>query len=416
MTPAEQAAEVIRVKMSLNGLIEKPICVYETETVAEILAMKSEKGFKFNSFPVLESNGKIVGILTKNDFDFCADLKLAARDIMTKDVMTAPEETTLDEAFKLMNSKKKKVLPLVVKNGTIAGMYIFSDVKRIKTGSSLQQNVDKAGQLRVGAAIGVGKDAFQRTEKLVEAHVDVVVIDTAHADSKLVIETLKALKKKYPLLDVVVGNVSEASAAKRLIEAGADGLKVGQGGGSICTTRIIAGIGCPQVTAIYNCAKAAEKFDVPVCADGGLRYSGDITIALGAGAHSVMLGNMFAGTKESPGEIVFWNGRQWKNYRGMGSMSAMLHKESRMRYNQGKNELVPEGVEGLVPYRGELKEVVYQYTGGLKRGMGYVGAASVKELQQKADFMHITTAGSHESHAHDVHVLKEAPNYSIKRQ
>ena len=419
LTPEEQAWEISKVKFHLNGLIEKPICVYENERIEEILKMRNKKGFGFHSFPVLDKNGKLSGILTENDFDFCENNKLVAKDIMTKDVITASNSTSLEEAYKIMNKEKKKVLPLIYDNGTVAGLYVFSDVKRIKTGSSSNYNIDKNGQLRVGAAIGVGKDALIRIERLLEKNIDVVVIDTAHGDSRLVIQILKEIKKKYPQLDVVVGNVSEPHSIKRLIEAGADGIKVGQGGGAICTTRIIAGIGCPQVTAIYNCAKVAEKFDVPICADGGLRYSGDITIAIGAGANTVMLGSMLAGTKEAPGDIVFWNGRQWKNYRGMGSIGALeKNKGSRERYNQaltGKKELIPEGIEGLVPYRGELKDVVFQYVGGLKRGMGYVGAGNIDELRQKADFIQLSYAGKTESHPHDVEIIKEAPNYYIEK-
>ena len=323
LSPEEQAKEVTRVKYHLNCLIEKPICVLEDEKIVDILKRREEKGYGFTTFPVLNSKEKLVGILTQNDFDFCLDENLPAKKVMTKEVITAPKYTTLDEAYRIMIKEKKKVLPLLTKDEKIAGMYVFSDVKRTKTGSSSHYNVDKNGQLRVGAAIGVGNDAFTRIEKLVPKNVDVVVIDTAHGDSKPVIDTLKKIKKHYPDLDVVVGNISEPGSAKRLIEAGADGIKVGQGSGSICTTRIIAGIGCPQVTALYNCSKVADKYDIPVCADGGIRFSGDITIAIGAGAYSIMLGSLLAGTKEAPGDIVFWNGRQWKNYRGMGSLSAM---------------------------------------------------------------------------------------------
>ncbi|MEI7998337.1 MAG: IMP dehydrogenase, partial [Candidatus Omnitrophota bacterium] len=317
----------------------------------------------------------------------------------------------LREAYRIMKESKKKALPLIDKEGKVSGLYTFSDVKRILFGDSKLFNVDRDGRLRVAAAIGVYDDAFERVEKLVSERVDLVVIDTAHGDSKGVIETLKLLKKRYDI-DIIAGNISEPESAKRLCQAGADGLKIGQGPGSICTTRIIAGIGKPQVSAVYECAKVAQKFGVPVCADGGLKFSGDIPIAIGAGAHSVMMGNMLAGTKESPGEFRFHQGVQYKVYRGMGSLGAMeSNKGSRERYNQGKNDLVPEGMEGMVPYKGPLKEVIHQYIGGLKRGMGYVGAANIEELRTIAQFVRITEAGKAESHPHDIIITREAPNY-----
>jgi inosine-5''-monophosphate dehydrogenase (EC 1.1.1.205) len=303
------------------------------------------------------------------------------------------------------------VLPLIGRDRRIAGLYTFSDVKRILFGDSKTFNVDKDGRLRVAAAVGVYDDAFERVEKLISEKVDLVIVDTAHGDSKGVIETLRQLKKRYDI-DVMAGNISEPESAERLCRAGADGLKVGQGPGSICTTRIIAGIGKPQVSAIYECAKVASKFGVPVCADGGLKFSGDIPIAIGAGAHSVMMGNMLAGTKESPGEFRFHQGVQYKVYRGMGSLGAMENnKGSRERYNQGKNDLVPEGMEGMVPYKGPLREVIYQYLGGLRRGMGYVGAEDIEELRTIAQFVMITEAGKAESHPHDIIITREAPNY-----
>ena len=314
-----------------------------------------------------------------------------------------------------MIDKKKKALPLVNKDGKVAGMYVLKDVKRVLLKNPSGYNLDKKGQLRVGAAIGV--DDFERVEKLISKNADVVVIDTAHADTKSVINTLKKIKSNYKI-DVVVGNVSEPESAKRLADAGADGIKVGQGPGSICTTRIIAGIGSPQVSAVYKCSKIADEYDIPVCADGGLKNSGDIPIAIGAGAFSVMIGGMLAGVKESPGEVVFKEGRQWKFYRGMGSIGAMeTNKGSRERYGQiatGKSELIAEGVEGLKAYKGELKEVIFQYIGGLKRGMGYVGAKDIESLRRKADFVKITSAGKAESHPHDILITKEPPNYQVE--
>lgn len=415
LSPKEQAFNVTRVKHHLNGLIEKPICAYEDEKVSEILSKRDAQDYTFHSFPVLSREGKLVGIITRNDFEFCDDNSYPAAEIMSTDLLTAPKETDLDKAYDVMRKEKKKILPLVKEDGKIVGMYVFSDVKRIKTRSAETYNVDNKNQLRVGAAVGVGESALERVALLAKKNVDVIVIDTAHGDTKSVIETLKEIKRNYNGLDVVVGNISIGASAKRLADAGADGIKIGQGPGSICTTRQIAGVGRPQVSAIYDCVKELEKYEIPICADGGLRDSGDIPIAIGAGAHSVMMGGMLAGTEEAPGEIVFLQGRQWKNYRGMGSLSAMEEsKSSRERYLQGeggKDQIIPEGVEGLVLYKGKLDEVIFQYVGGLRRGMGYVGAASIKELRKKGDFDRITAAGFSESHPHDIKITKETPNY-----
>ncbi|MBF0331593.1 MAG: IMP dehydrogenase [Candidatus Omnitrophica bacterium] len=410
-TAEEQAAQVAKVKYYLNGLIEKPICFDEDVSIGDILANRKERGFRFHSLLITDKTHRLVGVLTKNDFDFCEDYSVKAKQVMSRNLITGNAGIGLREAHQIMHQSKKKALPLIDKDGKVAGLYTFSDVKRILSGDSKSFNLDKNGHLRVAAAVGVYDDAFERVEQLVSEKVDLVIIDTAHGDSKGVLETLKALKKKYDV-DVVVGNISEPESAERLCRAGADGLKVGQGPGSICTTRIIAGIGKPQVSAIYECAKVASKFGVPVCADGGLKYSGDIPIAIGAGAHSVMMGNMLAGTKESPGEFRFHQGVQYKVYRGMGSLGAMeSNKGSRERYNQGKNDLVPEGMEGMVPYKGPLKEVIHQYIGGLRRGMGYVGAGNIEELRAIAQFVRITEAGKAESHPHDIVITREAPNY-----
>ncbi len=412
LSAEEQAIHVARVKHHLNGLIEKPICVQMQDTIEQILARRESKQYSFHTFPVLDPQHQLVGILTENDFDFCADKTRFAQQIMSTQLITAPQQTTINQAYEIMCQEKKKVLPLVDTSNQLVGMYIFSDIQRIISGVSSNYNLDEMGRLRVAAAIGTGEEALQRIELLRNENVDVVVIDTAHADSRPVIETLHKLKIQYPTIDVVVGNISEAGSAKRLLDAGADGLKIGQGPGSICTTRIIAGIGCPQVTAIYHCAQITQKTDVPICADGGLRYSGDIPIALAAGASSVMMGSMLAGTTQAPGDIIHNEGRAWKSYRGMGSLGAMLaHAGSRERYKSGKEGLVPEGVEGIVPYKGELAPVLMLNLGGLRRGMGYVGAATIQELQEKAEFMRITTSGKEESHPHDIHITREAPNY-----
>lgn len=413
LSPKEQAAQVTRVKYHLNGIVIKPICVHERQSIASILKTREEKRYPFHSFLVVDSAGKLVGVLTGNDFDLCSDTSLLASTVMTRQVIDAPEGTTPEEAHTLMQQHRVKLVPIVNGQHEVVALYTLSDVKRIQ--SLTTNNVDERGQLRVGAAIGVGKDALERAELLCAARVDVLVIDTAHADSAPVYDTLKRLKVEFPQTDVVVGNISQPESARRLLDAGADGIKVGQGGGSICTTRVVAGIGCPQVTAIYKCAVVADEFGVPVCADGGLRYSGDIPVAIGAGAHSVMLGGMLAGTKEAPGEEIVYEGRKWKKYRGMGSLGAMRESQAaRERYQQGstgKSQLVPEGIEGLVPWQGELKQLLHQYVGGLRSGMGYVGAADIAELRAKADFDRGTSAAQAESHPHDVVITQEAPNY-----
>ncbi|MFH1174759.1 MAG: IMP dehydrogenase [archaeon] len=417
LSPEAQAAAVAKVKFHLNGLIEKPISFRETDTIASILAKKQEKRWTFSSFPVLNSTGMLVGILTDNDFDFCTDTTQQARQLMTTQLITSSPDTTIEQAYALMFSAKKKVLPLIDDKGLLAGMYVLSDVKRIMHPAAgiYAYNVDAHGKLRVAAAIGVYDDAFSRAEQLVKK-ADVLVIDTAHADSLPVHETFKKLKDMRLGIDIVIGNISEPDSARRLCALGVDGIKIGQGPGGICTTRVIAGIGTPQVTAIYECSTIAKEYGIPLCADGGLKYPGDIAKAIGAGAASVMMGGMLAGTKEAPGRIEFVEGRQWKVYRGMGSIGAMEeHAGSRQRYNQsGKEQLIAEGVEGLVPYKGELAEVIAQYVGSFRRSMGYVGAASVEELQLKADFRRVTDAGQKEAHPHEIRITREPPNYSLR--
>lgn len=415
LSPEKQAFEVSKVKFYLNGLIKKPTSVHENETIESILKMRENNDLSFHSFPVLDENEKLVGLLTNNDFDFCSDHKLKASEVMSRELITAKENTSLEEVYKIMQENKKKVLPIIDESEKLAGMYVYSDVKRLITGGSPLYNLDNNKNLRVGAAVGIGNDAMERIALLAPLGIDVVVIDTAHADTEIVIKTLKEVKKNYPEIDVVVGNVSEGESARRLAEAGADGIKVGQGPGSICTTRIVAGIGCPQVTAIYNCAKAVRGMPVPICGDGGIQQTGDITIAIAAGASSVMLGNILSGTKETPGEVIIRQGVSVKEYRGMGSLGAMqASKASRERYGQAQSEkdkLVPEGVEGIVQYKGEVSNIIFQCLGGLRSGMGYVGAKTIKELQEKADFYRISTAGFEESHPHNLMVTKDAPNY-----
>ena len=412
--PKEQAAEVGKVKFHWNGLIQRPITVKQSQTMQDVLDLIKEKDFSFRSFLVVDEEMRLVGLISGNDFEFCTNTSLKIKKVMTTNLITAAKSTSIRQAYQIMLKHKKKILPLVNRDNTIAGMYVYSDVKRIMTEGSSSYNLDHNGNLRVGAAIGVD-DAFIRTEMLVAKGVDVVVMDTAHADTQSVIRTLRALKKRFTGLDVVVGNISEPDSAKRLVRAGADGIKVGQGPGSICTTRIIAGIGCPQVTAIYNCAKAIRGSGVPICADGGIEYSGDITIALAAGAHSVMLGKVLAGTKEAPGKIIIRENGTFKEYRGMGSLGAMeAMQSSRERYGQAKSDkdkLVPEGVETEIPYKGEVAPIIFQYLGGLRSGMGYAGARTIPELHKKADFRRISAAGRAESHPR-VEITKKAPNYS----
>jgi len=415
LSPKEQAREIGKVKFHLNGLIKKPIAIDANMMINDVEKIIQSKHYNFQSFPVINKNDKLIGIITGTDFDFCIDQQKTVSELMTKKIVTAQGEISIESAFKFMQENRKKTLPLIDKNGKLIGLYVFSDVKRIMTDESVIYNLDKNGNLRVGAAVGTGDDVFERVELLIKKKVDAIVIDTAHGDSKKVLDTLKQLKKRYSKLDIVVGNVSEGESAKRLVKAGADGIKIGQGPGSICTTRVIAGIGCPQATAVYNCAKAIRGSGIPVCADGGIKYSGDITIALGTGADSIMIGNLLAGTEESPGETVMTPNGPVKRYRGMGSLGAMEQSQaSRERYGQSadsKAKLVPEGVEGTVPFRGKVTDTIDQLLGGLRSGMGYVGAKTIQKLKEKADFYRISGSGLNESHPHGIKITKEAPNY-----
>lgn len=411
---ATQVDEVRRVKTHLNGRIDKPVCVFVDQTIEQIENMRRQYEYNFYSFPVIDHDGQLMGFLSEADFDFCVDHHLTAADIMTRELVTASSKTSLKSAYNVMHQQKKAALPLIDKAGKITGMYVWSDVKRNVTDSQTGYNLDADGHLLVGAAIGTGISAIQNAFILQKAGADVVVIDTSHGDSKGVYETLRALKNDASFhIDVMVGNISEGPSAKRLAKAGADGIKVGQGPGSICTTRIIAGIGAPQVTAVYECAKILRGSGVPVCADGGINYSGDIVIAIGIGAASIMGGRLFAGTDEAPGKIINTNGILSKEYRGMGSVGAMEDSESNMeRYHQeNKGNLVPQGVEGVVPYRGSVNKLIEQYLGGLRNGMGYVGACTIAEMQLKIDLRHLSHAGIQESHPHDILITKFSPNY-----
>ena len=405
MSPEKQVKQVVRVKHHLGGKVDQPITVDAAMTLQAIEDMRVQKRYGFQSFPVME-NGIMVGILTGSDFRFAKDGQITAASAMTsiKSALVGTIETTPEEALEAMRRAKKNVMPLLA-DDSVVGMYVFSDLVRIFSGQSMH-NVDQNGHLIAAAAIGAGDEALLRAEMLLAARCDVLVIDTAHGDSKNVISTIKELKARYKSVEVVAGNVSRGESVKRLIDAGVDGVLIGQGPGSICTTRIVAGIGCPQVSAVYDCARAAEGSGVPVCADGGIQHPGDIAIAIAVGAGSVMLGSILAGTDKSPGDIIQSGGRQMKRYRGMGSLGAMLDRaESRARYGQADvavDKLVPEGIEGVVPYSGPLHDVLNQYVGGLRAAMGYLGQATIEGFQANAEVFRITNAGLTESHPHDI--------------
>lgn len=417
MSIEEQAREVDKVKRSESGMIVDPITVRPWQKIREALEIMAR--YKISGVPVTLEDGTLVGILTNRDLRFETNFEKPVEEVMTKEnLITAKEGITLEEAKKILHQYRIEKLPVVDDHFRLKGLITIKDIEKIRKYPNACK--DSLGRLRVGAAVGVGPETMDRVKALVEANVDVICVDTAHGHSELVIETVKKIKQKYPEIDVIAGNVATPDAVIDLIKAGVDAVKVGVGPGSICTTRIVAGIGVPQLSAIMWCAKAAKEYDIPIIADGGIKYSGDIVKALAAGASSVMIGNLFAGTKESPGEIILYQGRSYKVYRGMGSIDAMK-KGSKDRYFQSENDnefegpkLVPEGIEGRVPYRGPVADMVFQLVGGLKAGMGYVGARNIEELQRKARFVRITNAGLRESHVHNVIITKEAPNYWLE--
>ncbi|MBR5844452.1 MAG: IMP dehydrogenase [Bacteroidaceae bacterium] len=411
MPIAEQARQVHAVKRAENGMIYDPVTITRGSTVRDALEMMKE--YHIGGIPVVDEEGKLVGIVTNRDLRFERNLNSLVDDVMTKEnLVTTTQSTDLQEATEILQKHKIEKLPVVDKDNHLIGLVTYKDITKAKDKPYACK--DELGRLRVAAGVGVTGDSMDRVDALVAAGVDAIVIDTAHGHSKGVVTILKAVKAKYPNLDVVVGNIATGAAAKYLVEAGADGVKVGIGPGSICTTRVIAGVGVPQLSAVYDVAKALEGTGVPLIADGGIRYSGDIVKALAAGAYSVMLGGMLAGVEESPGETIIYNGRKFKSYRGMGSLEAM-EKGSKDRYFQADEmdakKLVPEGIAARVPYKGSLFEVVYQMIGGLRAGMGYCGAHNIDQLHQ-AKFTRITNAGVAESHPHDVNITSEAPNYS----
>ena len=408
MSPQRQASEVDRVKKSESGMIIDPVTISPEKPISDAMALMEK--YKISGVPVTVS-GRLVGILTNRDLKFETGMTKRVADVMTKQkLITASVGTDLDEAKAILHKYKIEKLPIVDKDFNLKGLITIKDIeKRRKYPHACK---DKVGRLRVGAAIGVGEDSLFRADLLVKAGVDVIAIDTAHGHTKSVLEVLKKVKKKFNI-EVIAGNVATVEGTLDLIRAGADAVKIGIGPGSICTTRIVAGAGVPQITAILNCASAAKKYKVPLIADGGIKYSGDITKALAAGAHSIMIGGLFAGTDESPGETILYQGRSYKVYRGMGSLGAM-EQGSKDRYQQSgveSKKLVPEGVEGRVPNKGPLSQSIHQLMGGLRSGMGYCGCKSLNELRQKSRFIRITNAGLRESHVHDVVVTKEAPNY-----
>jgi len=410
----EQAQEVEKVKKSESGMILQPVTVRPDNTVKEALEIMER--YKISGFPVVSDGNKLVGILTNRDLRFIKPTdyhKPVSLFMTSQNLIMAQERITLEEAEEILQRHKVEKLPIVDKEGRLVGLITIKDItKRKKYPNACK---DELGRLRVGAAVGTGPDTKDRVDALVSIGVDVIAIDTAHGHSKRVLETVEFVKSTYPNLEVIAGNVATAEGALDLIKAGADAVKVGVGPGSICTTRIVAGVGVPQLTAIRWAYEVAKEYGVPIIADGGIKYSGDIVKALAMGASSVMLGNLLAGTEEAPGETVYYQGRAYKVYRGMGSLGAMMSRRSADRYGQEKMEkFVPEGIEGRVPYRGRLSDVIYQLVGGLRSGMGYVGAKNLEELRQRAKFVRITWAGYKESHVHDVQITKEAPNYWVE--
>ncbi len=411
LDPEQQADGVERVKHHLNGLISKPITFNVNQTLAEIQARRTQKGYSFSGFPILDDRKALVGILTSKDIRFAAGDSVRAGEIMTREVITADEQTDLRQAYEIMQKHKIGKLPLV-KDGRLTGLYSYTDVADLIENTRPLYNRDTQHRLRAGAAVGPGD--YIRAEALAAADVDVLVVDTAHGHSAGVIEMTAWVKKNLPGIDVIAGNIATGEAALALRKAGADAVKVGIGPGSICTTRVVAGVGIPQITAIYSCAEALNG-SIPVIADGGIRHSGDIAKAMVAGADAVMMGSVLAGTDESPGEKILYEGRQFVVYRGMGSLDAMKSREgSRQRYglkDSPDDDLVPQGIEGVVPYAGNISKVLKQYSGGLQASLGYCGCRTIPDLQAEGRFVRVSHAGTLEAHAHDIRITKEAPNY-----
>ena len=411
MPVAQQVEEVTRVKRSENGVITDPFYLGPDNTVAEADALMGK--YRISGVPICDENKKLIGIITNRDMRFLTDYNMPIREVMThENLVTAPVGTDLVKARDILAHHKIEKLPLVDETGTLRGLITIKDIQ--KASKYPNSAKDARGRLLVGAAIGVTTDVAERAGQLLEAGADVLVLDSAHGHSKNIIDCVGKIKALYPDCQLIAGNIATAAAAEDLIKAGADAVKVGIGPGSICTTRVVAGIGVPQITAVYDVACVAQKYDIPVISDGGIKYSGDMVKALAAGADVLMMGSLFAGCEEAPGEIEIYQGRSFKVYRGMGSLAAM-EKGSKDRYFQeGNKKLVPEGVEGRVPFKGALSDTVYQMIGGIRSGMGYCGCETIPELQRKSQFIRITGAGLRESHPHDISITKEAPNYSVQ--
>jgi IMP dehydrogenase len=410
MSIEEQCREVDKVKRSEHGVIVDPIYLSPESTLSDADDLMSR--YKISGVPITV-DGKLVGIITNRDMRFETDLSKPISAIMTKEgLVTAPENTSLETAKKILQEHRIEKLPLVDKQGNLKGLITIKDIEKARKYPNSAK--DGNGRLIVAAAIGVTADVLERAEALMSAKADVLVIDTAHGHSVGVLKTVARIRETFPGLQLIAGNVATGEATEALIEAGASAVKVGIGPGSICTTRIIAGIGVPQITAIYDCARAARKYGVPIIADGGIQYSGDIAKAIGAGASCVMLGNLLAGTEESPGETIIYEGRSYKSYRGMGSLGAMSAGSKDRYFQENAKKLVPEGIEGRIPYRGHVSDVIFQLIGGLRASMGYCGAPTIQNMIDNTQFIQITNAGLRESHPHDVSITKEAPNYSVK--
>lgn len=411
MSPQEQARHVTAVKREESGMILNPIMLHPDATVAD--AKKCMHEYSIGGIPIVDEHNKLIGIVTNRDLRFEKEAGKPLSQIMSTRLITCPIGTTLDQAEEILQKHKIEKLPVVDNDGILKGLITFRDITKVKTHPNA--NKDRYGRLRVAAAIGVGRENIERARLLVEAGVDALVIDTAHGHSVNVVDILRNVKKEFPHIDVVVGNIATGQAAQFLVEQGADAVKVGIGPGSICTTRVVAGVGYPQFSAVMEVAKAIEGSGVPIIADGGIKYTGDIPKAIAAGASCVMLGSMLAGTQESPGETIIYEGRKFKTYRGMGSIEAM-EKGSKDRYFQDtendNKKLVPEGIVGRVPYKGSISESMHQFIGGLRAGMGYCGAKDIETMQTEARFVQITSSGIRESHPHDITITKEAPNYS----
>ena len=411
MTIEQQVEEVDKVKRSENGVIVNPFSLTPDKTVADADALMGK--YKISGVPIVDEQGKLEGILTNRDLRFITDFDIKISEVMTKEnLVTAPVNTTIEQAQEILMKHKIEKLPLVDEKGMLKGLITIKDIE--KTVQYPNSARDSRGRLLCGAALGVTADVLDRAKALIEAQVDVIALDSAHGHSSNIINCVKKIKEAYPDIPLIAGNIATAEAAEALIKAGADCLKVGIGPGSICTTRVVAGIGVPQITAVYDVAKVAAKYDIPVIADGGIKYSGDIVKALAAGANVVMLGSLLAGCEEAPGAVEIYQGRQFKVYRGMGSLAAM-EKGSKDRYFQtDSKKLVPEGVEGRVPYKGIVSDTIFQLCGGIRSGMGYCGCQTIEQLHDKAKFVKITGAGLKESHPHDIYITKEAPNYSAQ--